>query len=117
MQPHRKIQKYLLDIDSVIVELEKIMDHHERDFNDFNQNFITIRAVERDLMIIGEAMNKILQINPDIQISGARQIIGLRNLIVHAYDSIEPSVLWRILVKDIPVLKNEVNDLKVGMCI
>lgn len=112
MQPHRKIQKYLLDIDSVIEELEQIINHHQRDFNDFQQNFISVRAVERDLMIIGEAINKIVQLNPEIQISGARQIIGLRNLIVHAYDSIEPSVLWRILVKDVPVLKTEINELK-----
>lgn len=112
MQPHNKIQKYLLDIDSVIEELEKIIDHHQRDFNDFHQNFISIRAVERDLTIIGEAINKIVQINPAIQISGTKQIIGLRNLIVHAYDSIEPAVLWRILVKDIPVLKKEINDQK-----
>lgn len=112
MQQHRKIQKYLLDIDSIIEELDKIIDHHQRDFNDFQQNFISVRAVERDLMIIGEAINKIVQISPEIHISGTRQIIGLRNLIVHAYDSIEPSVLWRILVKDIPTLKNEVKELK-----
>lgn len=112
MQQHRRIQKYLLDIDSIIEELEKIINHHQGDFNDFQQNFISVRAVERDLMIIGEAINKMVQLNPEIQISGARQIIGLRNLIVHAYDSIEPSVLWRILVKDIPALKREVEELK-----
>ena len=112
MQPHRRIQKYLLDIDSIIEELEQIINHHQRDFTDFQQNFISVRAVERDLMIIGEAINKIIQLKPDIKISGARQIIGLRNLIVHSYDSIEPSVLWRILVKDIPVLKSEINELK-----
>lgn len=112
MQQHKKIQKYLLDIDSIIEELDKIIDHHQSDFNDFQRNFISIRAVERDLMIIGEAINKIVQISPAIHISGAPHIIGLRNLIVHAYDSIEPSVLWRILVKDIPTLKKEIEELK-----
>lgn len=112
MQQHKKIQKYLLDIESIIEELEKIINHHQRDFNDFQKNFISVRAVERDLMIIGEAINKIVPLNPKIQISGTRQIIGLRNLIVHAYDSIEPSVLWRILVKDIPTLKKEIELLK-----
>lgn len=63
-------------------------------------------------MIIGEAINKIVQLNPAVQISRARQIIGLRNHIVHAYDSIEPSVLWRILIKDLPILKKEISDLK-----
>lgn len=63
-------------------------------------------------MIIGEAINKIVQINSEVRISGVKQIIGLRNLIVHAYDSIEPSVLWRILIKDIPTLKKELEALK-----
>ena len=106
------IQKYILDIDSVIGELDRIIHHHKRDFTDFQQNFISIRAVERDSMIIGEAINKLIHLNPAIQISGARQIIGLRNLIVHAYDAIEPSVLWRILIKDLPVLKTEIDKLK-----
>ncbi len=112
MQQHKKILKYLLDIESIIQELDKIIDHHQKDFNDFQQSFISVRAVERDLMIIGEALNKIVQINSEIRISGIRQIIGLRNLIVHAYDSIEPSVLWRILIKDIPTLKQEIENLK-----
>ena len=112
MQQHKKILKYLLDIDSIIEELDKIIDHHQRNFIDFQQSFISVRAVERDLMIIGEAINKIIQINPEIHISGTRQIVGLRNLIVHAYDSIEPSILWRILVKDIPTSKKEIEELK-----
>lgn len=102
----------MLDIESVIQELEDILNHHNKDFTDFQNSFISIRAVERDLMIIGEAINKMLQLNPNLNISSAKHIIGLRNLIVHAYDSIEPSVLWRILIKDIPVLKNEVQELK-----
>lgn len=77
----------------------------------FMRVIISIRAVERDLMIIGEAVNKIIQLEPNIDISGAKHIVGLRNMIVHAYDSIDPSVIWRILVKDIPVLKKEIEKL------
>ena len=114
MQQHRKILKYILDIESIIEELEHIVRHHSKDFHDFQQSFISVRAVERDLMVIGEAINKIIQIDPNIHISGTKQIIGLRNLNVHAYDSIEPSVLWKILVKDIPTLKKEVEELKMN---
>lgn len=31
---------------------------------------------------------------------------------LHDIDSIEPSVLWKILIKDIPLLKNEFQELK-----
>lgn len=109
---HKKLLKYVLDVESIIKELENILDHHNKDFIDFQNDFISVRAVERDLMIIGEAVNKIIQLNPDINISGTKKIIGLRNLIAHAYDSIEPSVIWRILIKDIPILKKEIEALK-----
>jgi uncharacterized protein with HEPN domain len=63
-------------------------------------------------MIVGEAVSKLLIINPTIQISSSKDIIGLRNLIVHAYDSIEPAALWKILIKDIPLLKLEIQKIK-----
>lgn len=101
-----------MDIESIIEELEKIINHHNGDYNDFSSNFISVRAVERDLMIIGEALNQIHKIDSTLNLSGKQQIIGLRNLIVHAYDSIDPAVLWRILIKNIPTLKSEILELK-----
>jgi len=59
MQQRSEILKYLLDIESIIEELEKILNHHNSDFIDFSLHFISIRAVERDLMIIGEAVSKL----------------------------------------------------------
>ena len=112
MQQRNEVLKYLLDIESIIFELEKIIQHHHSDYNNFQSNFISIRAVERDLIIIGEAIVKISKIQKDIKITSARHIIGLRNLIVHAYDSIEPAALWRILIVDLPILKEEVQALK-----
>ncbi len=112
MLPHKRIPKLLMDIESIIDELDKIVHHHNRDFNDFSASFIPVRAVERDLVIIGEAVSQIRKLDKELPISSADQIIGLRNLIVHAYDSIDPAALWRILIKDLPVLKEEVKTLK-----
>ncbi len=111
MQPN-ELLKYLLDIESVITELDKIIEIHSRDYKQFSENFMAVRATERDLMIIGEAVGKILKINPEVEISSAKHIVGLRNMIVHAYDSIDPTTLWRILIKDIPVLKEDIQRLK-----
>ena len=88
--------------------MELIIQLHENDYLKFEANFMAIRSAERDLMIIGEAINKIQKLDPNIKISNTKQIIGLRNLIVHSYDSIEPTTLWTILQKDIPVLKNDI---------
>jgi uncharacterized protein with HEPN domain len=110
MQP--KILKYLLDIESVILEIESIKAITENNFIVFKKDIILQRAVERDLEIIGEAIRKMLEQDPNIQISSAKNIIGLRNIISHAYDSIEPEMIWGIIQNNVPILAVEVNILK-----
>ena len=110
MQP--KLLKYFLDIESVIEEIEYIKQKTQNDFDNFSEDIIFQRAVERDLEIIGEAVRKIIEITPGIQITAAKNIIGLRNIISHAYDSVEPEMLWGIIQKNIPVLAEEIRKLK-----
>ncbi|MBZ9786959.1 DUF86 domain-containing protein [Psychroflexus sp. CAK57W] len=110
MQP--KLLKYILDIESIIEEIESIKEKTKNDFNNFSDNIILQRAIERDLEIIGEAIRKIMEINPNIQITASKNIIRLRNIISHAYDSVEPEMLWGIIQKNIPVLADEIRKLK-----
>ncbi len=70
------------------------------------------RAIERELEIIGEAVRKIIELHPDFEISSSKKIIGLRNIISHAYDSIEPELIWGIIQRDIPKLSDEIQKLK-----
>jgi uncharacterized protein with HEPN domain len=70
------------------------------------------RAIERDLEIIGEAIRKIIEIDPSITITSAKNIIGLRNIISHAYDSVEPEMIWGIIQNNIPVLAEEIKKIK-----
>ena len=107
-----KILKYLLDIESVILEIEAIKIKSENNFTNFKSDIILQRAIERDLEIIGEAIRKILEIEPAIQIAASKNIIGLRNIISHAYDSIEPEMIWGIIQKNIPVLSDEIKMMK-----
>lgn len=81
-------------------------------FQNFESEILLRRAIERDLEIIGEAIKKILELEPTIQISSARKIIGLRNIISHAYDSIEPEIIWGIIQRDISILQTETNQIK-----
>jgi len=107
-----KLLKYILDIESAIEEIELIKTKTRNDFTFFAEDIIVQRAIERDLEIIGEAIRKIVEINPNVEISSAKNIIGLRNIIAHAYDSVEPEMLWGIVQKNIPVLAEEVRILK-----
>ena len=80
-------------------------------FNDFDQNKLVKRGVERELEIIGEAVNRILKIDAKIQISNARKIVNLRNWVIHSYDNVDSILIWVIIQKDIPVLQLEVQNL------
>ncbi len=57
MQP--KLLKYILDIESVIGEIENIDRRVEGDFTRFIDDILIQRAAERDLEIIGEAVRNI----------------------------------------------------------
>lgn len=110
MQP--KILKYILDIESVILEINNVKQRTSNDFNLFQKDIILQRAIERDLEIIGEAVRNLIELNPNILISSAKKIIGLRNIISHAYDSVEAELIWAIIQRDIPLLSDEIEKLK-----
>ena len=63
-------------------------------------------------MIIGEAMGKLRKLNTQIKITDMDNIVGLRNLIVHSYDSVDAANLWVIIIKDLPILKEEIKSLR-----
>ena len=66
---------------------------------------------ERNIEIIGEAMNRILKIESTIQITNSRKIVDARNYIIHGYDSLSADILWSIVVNHLPRLKLEVEKL------
>jgi len=106
-----KILKWLYDIKSAIEEIEGYFEDSPKDFKQYSANLILKRAVERDLEIIGEAVNRILKQNPDFPIDNARKIVGLRNQIIHSYDNISDENIWAIVQKYVPLLKQEVAKL------
>jgi uncharacterized protein with HEPN domain len=110
MQP--KVLKYILDIQSIIEEIEAIKSKANNNFISFKSDIILQRAIERDLEIIGEAIRKIIENDPSISISSAKNIIGLRNIISHAYDSVEPEMIWGIIQNNIPLLAEEIEEIR-----
>ena len=106
-----RILKWLYDIQGAIIEIEYYFSTLPKDFDQYKSNILLKRAIERDLEIIGEAVNRILKKDPAYPIDHARKIIGLRNQIIHAYDNISDEIVWAIVIKHIPLLKTEVDNL------
>jgi uncharacterized protein with HEPN domain len=41
----------------------------------------------------------------------ARQMISFRNRLIHGYDSVDDAIVWDILVRKLPALGRQVDDL------
>ena len=87
------------------------MQRDDRDFNKYKENKLLRRGIERELEIIGEAINRILKINQNIEIADSRRIVDLRNWVIHGYDEVDDVIIWGIVTKDIPRLKKQINKL------
>ena len=107
----RKIRKYLADILASIIEIESFMAERPKEYATFCNDTLFRRGVERNMEIMGEAMNNVLKIDPNIAITSSRKIVDTRNFIIHAYDSLKPGILWGIVINHIPLLKREVETL------
>ena len=68
-------------------------------------------ACERCLTIIGEAVNRIKRNEHEKLIKHTKEIIGFRNLLIHAYDGVDDIMVWNIIRNHLPILKVEINDL------
>ncbi len=74
-------------------------------FDTFNKDIKTIRAIELNFIVIGEAVNGI----PD-EIQGAYPEVpwglmrSMRNRLVHAYFEVDPKLVWETIQNDIPPL-------------
>ena len=106
---NEKVLKCLYDIKFAIDEIDSFIDISTVNFESYSKNVLIKRAVERNLEIIGEAMNRILREEPDYPIENAIRIVGLRNQIIHGYDMVSDENIWGILINYIPKLKTEVN--------
>ena len=106
---NEKVLKCLHDIKLSIAEIDSFIDVNTMNFEDYKINILVKRGVERNLEIIGEAMNRILREEPDYPIENAHRIVGLRNQIIHGYDMVSDENIWGILINYIPKLKAEVN--------
>ncbi len=106
---NEKAKKYLLDIKMALDNIQLFL-IGVPSFMIYEKDLKTKSAVERQLGIIGEAVNQLKKLNPELNIENAVQIIGLRNRLIHAYDSTEDTMVWAIIKNHLPKLKIEIDN-------
>lgn len=102
----REEKKLLVDI---VESINSIDEHLEG--KRILEEYLSNKTKRREIEIIGEAMSKLLKINPNISISYSRIIVDLRNKVIHAYDNVDDILIWKIINKDIPLLLDEAKTL------
>lgn len=105
------IEKHLNDVLMSINEVESYFNSEPKLFENFSNDRLRQRAVERNIEIMGEAINRILKLDPAFELSNARAIVNTRNRVIHGYDSMTTEFLWSLIIKHIPALKNEIEQL------
>lgn len=102
-----KSKKYLSDILLAIDLIEEFTTGIDS-FLAYEQDRKTQSAVERQLVIIGEALNHFRRLEPQLRIENDKEIVNFRNRLVHSYDSIDNSIVWAIIKRYLLPLKEEV---------
>ncbi len=110
----QNINTWLFDIIQSINEIDSYFENKPKVFADYVSDIKTKRAVERNLEIIGEAVNRIIKLDNTFHLENAQKIIGTRNRIIHGYDKISDDLIWSIVIKHLPKLKEEVSRLLNG---
>ena len=108
-----RVGKWLFDMQTAISDIDSFLEGEELKFETYRKNKMLKRAIERELEIIGEAMNRIIKRDPTYsdKIQDAQNIIGLRNQVIHAYDNISDESIWAIVINHLPQLKKDVDEI------
>ncbi len=105
-----KDREYLLHVEKAISEIAEHTAGVSRE--DYEADTKTQRAVERNLQIVGEAVRRLSSElkaeNPEIEWD---EICATRNVVVHHYFGVDNSIVWDILLEDLPRLKTVVGEI------
>ena len=95
MQPETR--KLLLDILLAADEIREFTE--EYDLAAYRNDAKCRAAVERKFEIMGEARIRIRDRDPDTfeKLPYGHQVIGLRNRVIHGYDSVDEAIIWDVI--------------------
>lgn len=106
----RKVETYLREIERAAEYL--LHRTHGMTFEAYNEDETLRFAVERNFIIIGEAMTCLRRDYPEVSaVFSASPIIGFRNFIVHQYWSVDHEEVWSTLHTKVKPLQKLVREI------
>lgn len=102
---------YLQDILDACNAIQDVM--RGLSLDDYRSRRAARSAVEREFVIIGEALRRIDGLDPQLfaSISNSRSIIDFRNLLAHQYGAIDDDSVFGLVYSDLIIVKAEVSQL------
>ncbi len=101
----------LRDAENACIQIQMFV--YGVDYSSYRKNTMLRSAVERQLGIIGEALNRIRKADPElaVQIPDIHRIIGLRNVLIHGYTIVDDSVVWTAATRHVAELRDTIDTL------
>lgn len=96
----------------ILESIKRIESYAQSGKETFYGSTLVQDGIIRNLETIGEAANQLGTFfhdeNPQIDWRG---IISLRNLLIHQYHRVDLNLVWRVVIRDIPELKEKIMDI------
>jgi uncharacterized protein with HEPN domain len=98
-------QKYLFDIRRAADRIARFCEG--RTFDSYRNDELLRSAVERQFEIMGEALSQLARHAPDVagKIQDHRKIIAFRNILIHAYATVDDRIVWGVIEGNLPALR------------
>ena len=104
-----EVLTYLQDVLDAINDMQSCFVDYPNRYDLFEKDIMRKCVVERKTEIMGEAINRIRKADSSVESPNARAIIDTRNRIIHAYDNVQPTFLWSLVIRHIPQLKKDIE--------
>jgi uncharacterized protein with HEPN domain len=104
-------RKYLFDIKQAADLLAAFV--NGKHFADYQRDAMLRSAIERQFELVGEAVSQLARLDPVLaaRLTEYRRIIAFRNILIHAYATIDDRIVWGVIEGQLPQLRREVEAL------
>ena len=108
---HPDAPKYLWDARNASMLIEQFVANKR--FDDYLCDPMLRSAVERQLEIIGEALNALSRRDPETAstIPELSRIVSFRNVLIHGYATVDSKLVWGVVESRLPALRDTINRL------
>ena len=99
-------------LEHILLAIERIKRYTKnKSFEDFVSDDMMYYAVVKNIEILGEASNMLTEEFRDKHKQTPwKQVNDMRNYIVHEYFQVDNSVVWDVVVNDLPLLEEQVSE-------